>query len=165
MKEVSTEEVVEAFKNARNLNAALKNLLKKEATHNEALGRFAKNFRTAISGPAPTNTTKIFIEKNYKNEDLFFLAAARYAHAEFLEKLIDKIITKHGDAFNATYTQSQNSIEITDKKTFTSIVQDVSNETDAALKEASLPVSTFMKLVFYNSLFEPNVLREVLKIQ
>lgn len=165
MKEVTTDEVVESFKCARNLNAALKNLLKKEASHNEALGRFAKSFRTAVSGVNATSAMKFFVEKNYKNEDLFFLAAARYAHTEFLEKLIDQVITDHGEEFNQTYTLGQNSIEIKDKAKFTSIAQEVSVKADAALKEASLPVCSFMKLAFYHSLFEPQVLREVLKLQ
>jgi hypothetical protein len=108
--------------------------------------------------------SKLFIERNYSSNEKFFLVAARYAHLEFIDNLLGSIVDSYGEAFNSTYESHTDSIVITNKSEFERIVKEVVAKAETALNSASLPSSNFMKLTFYTSLFDPNVLKEVLKI-
>lgn len=164
MNEVTVEEVVDAFSKSKNINSALKNLLKREDNLPDSLARLAKNFRATLSGIAMSGASKLFIKNHYKNNEHFFLVASRYAHLEFFDNLLGLIVDEFGEEFNSTYKSNNDSIEITDKKSFDRIVQQVGTKTEAAIQNANLPNSPFMKLTFYNSLFDPLVLKEVVKV-
>ena len=163
MKEATPNDVVETFAAAKNLNSALKNILRKEVNHNEAFGRFTKSFRAAATHVTSKTAMRSFIEKHLGTHESFFLLVARYAHSEFIGKLVDQIVTAHGDEFNTTYVETEEGITLKNREKFISILKEVFKATEAALANAALPTSHFMKSVVYSSIFEPKVLTEVMK--
>jgi len=157
------DEVEASFVKARNLNAALKSFLKREGTSNPQAATFAKDFRAATaSGKQPA--LRAFLERNYPKREIFFVGIARYAHPEVIESTVSTIIDTHADNFNKTYEIGEDSIAIKDAATFKKIVKDVDTLIERGLTSAELPVTNFMKNALLASVFEPQVLTEVLKV-
>ena len=163
MLKTNIEEAKSAFAAAKNLNAALKNCLKKEVQANAQFVGFTKSFRAAVA-TGREQSVNFFIEKNFPNHEIELLLVARYAHLEFITKNVESIVVQFGEQFNATYEGGESSISIKDKTKFTSIVKEVSSLVDSALNEAGLPVNNFMKNSFLISIFEENVLKEVFPV-
>ena len=157
------DEIEEGFKTAKNVNSALKNFLKKEAGSHESVTRFAKDFRTAVSAGRPA-AVRAFIDQKHSNHGIHFLLVSRYAHATFIDAFVEKIVSTYGDRFNATYEATEDSITVTDKKTFASIVKEVAATIDTALSEAKLPVTNFMRNSVLICIFEQKVLKEVFDV-
>jgi hypothetical protein len=89
---------------------------------------------------------------------------ARYAHPELVESVVATIIDTHADAFNSTYERGESGISVKDAATFKKIVKDVQQIIDKGLVSAELPTSNFMKNTLMASVFEVDVLGEVLKV-
>lgn len=156
------DEVEQSFAKAKNLNSALKNFLKREGTANPQAAAFAKDFR-AVAGSGKSAAIRAFLERNYPKREIFFVGLARYAHPELVESTVGKIIDTHADAFNSTYERGEGDISIKDSAAFKKIVKDVEKLIDQGLASAELPSSNFMKNTLLASVFEPDVLGEVLK--
>lgn len=159
----SVIEVQEAFAAAKNLNAALKNLLKKESASTPQIAVFAKDFRTAASS-GKSASRDLFIERNYPAKELFFLGAARYAFPELIDATVGGILAKFADAFNATYERSESGIKVTDAAGFKKICREVRTIIERDLKAAELPVNNFLQNALLATVFEVDVLAEVLKV-
>jgi hypothetical protein len=161
---ITVEEIKESFAAARNLNAALKNLLKKESRATPAVASFAKEFRAAASSgkSAPSD---LFIERNFEAKQFFFVGAARYAFPELVESTVGSIVSKYADDFNATYErQDDGSVNVTNSKRFKEIVQEVLTIIRKDLKAAELPDNNFMQTALLATVFELDVLNEVMKV-
>jgi hypothetical protein len=163
MLETTVDEVTTALTGAKNLNAALKSFLKREGTQTPQVASFAKEFRGVVSSGRP-EPVRMFIEQNYEKRPMYFLGLARYAYPELIETVVGKIIEQHAETFNATYERAEQGITVTDAKGFGSIVKSVAQMIDDGLKSESLPASNFMRNAVMASVFEPDVLTEVLKV-
>ena len=159
----SIDEITECFARARNLNAALKSFLKREGTSNPQAASFAKDFRSA-AGSGKEEAIRVFVERHYPKREVFFTGLARYAHPEVVESVVGTIIDTHADRFNATYERGDEGISVKDDATFKKIVKDVNQIIEKGLVSAELPTSNFMKNTLLASVFEVDVLGEVLKV-
>lgn len=157
----TVSDVQDAFANAKNLNAALKNFLKRESRSGEQVASFAKDFRAAVS-TGRTTAINGFIEKNFPRKEVYFLGVARYAFPELVESCVGRIIDQHAEAFNKTYERLEQGISIKDAKTFGSIVREVRQMVKRDLQAAELPVNGFLENALLSSVFEIDVLTEVM---
>ena len=163
MLETTVDEVTIALTGAKNLNSALKSFLKREGTQTPQVASFAKEFRGAVSSGRP-EPVRLFIEANYEKRPMYFLGLARYAYPELIESVVGQIIEQHADTFNSTYERAEQGIKVTDAKAFGSIVKSVAQMIDDGLKTSNVPASNFMRNAVMASVFEPDVLTEVLKV-
>lgn len=163
MLETTVDEVTTALTGARNLNSALKSFIKREGSSTPQIVSFAKDFRGVVaSGRA--EPVRLFVEQNFAKRPMYFLGVARYAYPELIEASVGKIIEKYADVFNGTYERTDAGIKVTDSKQFGSIVSEVRDMIDGELLQAQAPQSNFMRNAVLASVFEPDVLQEVLKI-
>lgn len=160
MIEFSSDEIYQAFESAPNLNAALKNFLKREVQRGDPVEKFIKNLRKVSTG-RNSAAMKLFIDKNLPDYQQHFLLLAGYANADAVNSISEKVIEKHADAFNATYQESDSGIDITDRAQFEAITREVVTTVENGIKDHKLPGTQFMKLVLANSIFEDKVLKEV----
>jgi hypothetical protein len=163
MLETNVDEVTVALTSAKNLNAALKSFLKREGTQTPQVATFAKEFRGVVTSGRP-EPVRVFIEQNYDKRPMYFLGVARYAYPELIEAVVGKIIAQHAETFNTTYERADQGIKVTDAKAFGAIVKSVSQMIDEGLKSSGAPTSNFMRNAIMASVFEPDVLTEVLKV-
>jgi hypothetical protein len=159
----SAAEASEVFAQARNLNAALKNLLKKESSAGQQVVSFAKDFRNAIASgkSAPRD---LFIERYFESKEPFFIGAVRYAFPELFEASVGAVIDKYADTFNATYERTEQGIKITDQKRFEEIVKEVNQLVTKDIKAAELPNNNFIRKALLTAIFEYEVFVEVAKV-
>jgi hypothetical protein len=94
---------------------------------------------------------------------MYFLGVARYAHSDFFEGVIGDIFNQYADPFNATYERADSGVKMLDEKAFRSIVKDVEGMISERIKAAALPPSNFLKNAMLVSIFEPDVLVQVLQ--
>jgi hypothetical protein len=158
---VTTQEIIESFKAAKNLNAAIKNFLKKETAADDKLIRFAKDFRT-VTSMGMTNQAQMFIEKNMPTHQNNFMFLARYAHADLIGIVADKVFTDFADLFNATYTKAGSDIIVKNEIEFSNIVKKVHSFVAESIQAADRPSSNFMKNSFLTAIFEEDVLNNAL---
>jgi hypothetical protein len=159
----TVEEAQESFAAAKNLNAALKNLLKRESSATPAVASFAKDFRVAV-GSGKSGPRDLFIERNFEGKQFFFMGAVRYAFPELIESTVGAIVNRFADEFNATYERQDGSVTVTDAKRFKEIVNEVLAIVNKDLKAAELPVNAFMQVALLATVFEFDVLNEVMKV-
>jgi hypothetical protein len=163
MLETNVEEINGALGAAKNLNSALKKFLRVEGTSSPQVNAFAKEMRGAVARGRP-EVVRTFIEKNFPKREMYFLGVARYAHAEFFESTIGDIFNAYADDFNATYEKGDSGVTVKDEASFTRIVNSVLELIETKLAGASLPSSNFLRNALLISVFEPDVLVEVLKV-
>ena len=160
MSTYKSTDVLNVFKRSRNINAAVKNFLKKEVKNNPELERFAKNFRSAQTSGDDARALS-FIEKYLEVEPRYFLALGGYAHVDFVTKVSEAVVTNHADAFNATYELTETEVEIKNKKEFERIAKAALAQIDGELKTYELADSPFMRSVVTNAIFDDRVLTHV----
>lgn len=159
----TSTELSEAFSAANNLNAALKNFLKREGNNGAQVVAFAKDFRNAVSG-GRSAAIQFFIEKNYPGKEMYFMGVARYAFPEVIESTVSEIIEKYAEDFNATYVREEQGITVKDSKAFGRIVSEVKAVIESRLRAAEVPTNNFMQNSLLASVFEVDVLAEVMKV-
>lgn len=157
------EEVKAVFAAAKNLNAALKNFIKKEVRAGDPIERFAKDFRAAVA-TGRSASVNAFIEKFYPANEGYFLVIAKYAHAQLIMSLVESIFHKYAEEFNATFERENEGIRITNTAQFSSIARSVADMIDEGLLAAGLAKGVFLKKAILFNVFEPEVLEEVLKV-
>lgn len=158
----TVSDVQETFGSAKNLNAALKNFIKRESRSGDQVVSFAKDFRSAVT-TGKAATINAFIEKNYPRKEVYFLGVARYAFPELVESCVGRIIDQHAESFNQTYERLEQGITIKDAKSFASIVREVHQMVKGDIQAAELPVNGFLENSLLSSVFEIDVLTEVMK--
>jgi len=154
------EEAQGAYAAAKNLNAALKNFLKKEGRGGSQVVSFAKEFRNAVASGRPA-AVSAFIEQNYTKRDPLFVGLIRYVHPQAVESIVLKVFETYAEDFNGTYSKGQDGVQVTDGNKFLEISKAVVSEIESGLVAAELPVSNFMKNSVMVCIFESDVLREV----
>lgn len=163
MLETNVDEINGALAAAKNLNAALKKFLRIEGTSSPQVNAFAKDFRGAVARGRP-EAVRGFIEKNFPKREVYFLGVVRYAHAEFFESVLADVFNEYADRFNATYEKTASGVKLSNEKEFSSIAKAVVGMIGERIKTANLPESNFLKKAMLVSIFEQDVLGEVLKV-
>jgi hypothetical protein len=162
MRKPTVDEAKEVFAAAPNLNAALKNLLKREGTRGApAVVAFAKEFRAAAVNGAKRD---LFVERNFDTKEFFFLGTVRYAFPQLIESSVGAIVDKYADDFNATYERHDDGVRVINPGRFKEIVVDVLGIVSGDLKAAELPDNNFMQRALLATVFELDVFSEVLKV-
>jgi hypothetical protein len=161
MIESTVDEIDSAFGAAKNANSAIKSFLKKEARAGDAVVRFAKNFRVAVATGKPA-IIRAFIDRNFPQNEAYFLMCARYAHNDIITSIVEKIFESHAEEFNSTYEKLEEGIRVKDRKKFSAVISAVNKMIEDGLKSASLPVTNFLKKAVLVSVFDDNVIGEVM---
>jgi hypothetical protein len=159
----TVEEAKETFAAARNLNAALKNLLKKEGANSPAIAPFAKEFRVAASS-GKSAQRDLFIERNFDSKQFFFIGSVRYAFPELVDSCVGAIVERYADDFNSTYDRGESGVTVTNPKRFQEVVKEVQEIIRRDVKAAELPDNNFMRSALLATVFEFDVLQEVMKV-
>jgi hypothetical protein len=165
MLQTTIEDVESSLQAAQNLNAAVKNLLKRESQGQGSaqLVAFAKECRDVVQ-TRREGALRSFIEGNYPRREAFFLGLARYAHGPAFTSIIENIFNEYAAEFNSTYETGADSISVTNPERFTAIVKGVSVTIEDGLRSAGLPINNFLKNSLLVSIFEPHVLQAVLPV-
>lgn len=160
---MKTSEIVEVLSAAKNLNAALKNLIKREGDSNPEVVSFAKDLRARISG-SHTSNIESFVEKSLERKRQgFFLGLARYAFADVIDPVVEDVIDRFADTFNTTYERTDTGVVVKLPEQFKEIVDEVARITDEALKAAEIPANSYSRTTMFATVFEADVLEEVQK--
>lgn len=163
MTTITASEIIEVLSVAKNLNAALKNLMKREGGANPAVAVFAKEFRSKVGGGRLVGAEGFIDKCIQKGREGFFFGVARYAFSDVIDAAVEQIIEQYADDFNATYERSEQGISVADTARFQEIVSAVCELSTAALRTAEVPVNSYSKGVMLVTVFEPDVLEEVQK--
>ncbi len=154
----TTEDVVGSLKRAGNINAALKNFLKREVRRGDPAERFVKDLREVMLGKDEARVHN-YIEKKRPGFDSHLIAIGSYAHSEMVMNLSNQIVEKYADRFNATYETQTDDIAVKDKKEFDAIMQEVSSLISKNIKDAGFGESVFMQSVVFSTVFDRPVLK------
>ncbi|NBW40408.1 hypothetical protein EBR25_05295 [bacterium] len=160
----SVEDAVECFQNAKNINAAIKKIIKSDAAKDPSTLRFVKAFKSAIKYQKQEALTA-FLESAFGEYDQHLFLVLRNSYSSLFEPVIDEIISEYADRFNETYEidYSTNTISITVENEFKDLGQKAIEQLVAKISNADLPVNGFMKEATLYALFEPLVLEELAK--
>lgn len=159
----TSDDIYTAFEAAPNLNSALKNFLKREIRKGDPAEKFVKSLRK-LAGSGNAAAMKAFFEKSLPVYHQHILLLAGYANADAVNAISETVIEAHAETFNETYDTSEDGISIKDREGFESIVGNVDTMLSNGIKEHGLPESPFMKLVLVNSIFEDQVMAEVVPL-
>ena len=157
----TTQDAVTVLKKSENLNAALKNFLKREIKNGDPAGRFVKDLRELGES---SNTTRLesYIDRSRAKFELQLIAIGAHAHSQIVENIAGKVTEKYAEAFNETYTLGEDKIEVTDKKNFDQIVKQAFELIDADLKASGSADSPYMKNSVLLAIFDKRVLDYIL---
>jgi hypothetical protein len=155
----SSEDVVGTLKKSANINSAIKNFLKRQAAQGgESSARFAKDLRDVLLSKQEAGALT-FVDRNVEKFSPHLLAIGAYAHAELVDKVAGKIVTKYADDFNSTYTSNGEEIKVSNQTKFNSIMKNAASEIGADLEESGFADSQFLRAIVLNAIFEPPVLK------
>ena len=154
------DEMREAVEGAKNLNAAIKKILKSESTLLPKSTKFLKELRTACGFKDPLRKIE-YLRGKADDFETEILVVIGQAYFQPVSELTSEIANEYADKFNNTYYKDGDSINITDKKTFEKIVNEVLLKIDQGLQKRALPVNGFMKNVMLKNIFDAEVLKEV----
>ncbi len=159
----SFDEMIEAINGAKNMNAALKKILKNEPNMSTKSSRFIKDFRVVCNAKDPSKKSD-YLKDRHQDYSAELLAVVRYAYLDSLNEISGDITNEYADKFNTTYEQKDGEIEVKDPKTFKQIVAEVTKKIESGLKDKSLPSNDFLKSVLLQHIFDTEVLKEIYSI-
>ena len=157
----SKEEIVEVFKQAKNINAAIKKILKQEVKRGSAEERFFKDFRNVVISPRAADLIEVFVQRHFPAAERYFMVLAGYIYDTEMVSISSAIIDKYAEDFNRTYSQTESEITVQDRARFEEIASEAIKMLENGLKENRLPPSSFLKGVLVNRLFTPEVIKEL----
>lgn len=163
MLKFNASEVVAAFEKAKNINSATKKFLKNDVGNDHKSEKFIKSLKVVLSGNN-TENKESFVAKHLPEYETHLMVLSHYAFLEPIDKITEQVVVGHADAFNKTYDKAAKGIEIKDSAKFKEIVSKVVLLIQAGFKEADIPNSNFMKNVMLFSIFEKDVLEEVVPL-
>ena len=153
----TAQDTVAVLKKSGNLNAALKNFLKKELKAGDPASRFVKDLRELVDSPN-TARLELYIQNSKDKFPAHLIGIGRYAHLEASGKIVETIIEKYAEDFNKTYEEIGETIKVTDKKKFDEIVKQALTTIDTGAKECGFADSAYFKNIVLQSTFNPPVL-------
>ena len=160
MLDYATSDVLEVFEASPNMNAALKNFVKREVTKGDPGGPIAKSLKQVL---ASKDTSRIegFLNKHKEENGGYLLAIGGYAHLEFITIISEHIVDNYAESFNETFESDGTECKVTDDKEFKKIATQALDEIAEAIDNAELPKNPFMQSVVYNAIFEDAVFEKV----
>lgn len=161
--EISPNDVTEALAAANNLNAALKTLLKREGKPGNTVEPFVKSLRGVVTRNRDDELRK-YIHDHYETKPGHFAMLMSYAFPKVRDSIGESVYLKYAEAFNATFERNENSVRVVDLTKFTTIANQVSVMIAEGLEQSQVPVNNFSKYAIMATIFEPDVLQEVLKV-
>jgi hypothetical protein len=156
MLKYTSEQVIEAFKAARNVNAAAKKYIKNEGDSDPKGMRVIKKLREAFESKNPL-VAENFIKMHLKDYEMQILTVIKYAYAEYVTALSQQIVERYSDDFNKTFEMKDDEVVVNDTTTFNRIVSEVFAIIENTLKEVSVPNSPVMKNIIIYTIFDPAV--------
>ena len=155
--EVTHTDIYEALKSARNINASVKKFLKGEGAADPKAIKFVKDLRDAFESKRE-GFAATFVEEHFEKFEPALLALVRYAHAEPISAIAQKVVERYGDEFNQTFEiKDDEKLKVTDQKNFDAIVANVFQFIGESLKAISLGTSPVLTKVLVYTIFEPRV--------
>jgi len=159
MNSATPHDIITALQGARNLNAAVKQCLKREVQKGTPAEKFLKQLKTFLVSER-WDAAETFIEKKLETFEPYLQLLTQQAYAGAIDIISDKIIEIYAEKFNATYERKESGVEVQDSTLFQKIVREVDSSLDDELKHQDLPPSPYMKQVLYSAVFEEDVLKE-----
>lgn len=163
MFEYTAAEAANSLIKAKNLNAAIKKLIKLEGEKDERTLRFVKSFKAIAKMPKEERLAD-FITKalpNYK-EHLYIIT--RNAFFDETEVVLEQLIDTYAEKFNETYDHDGSGvITVKDQENFKKIAKDAINQMSKLIESSSLPNNNFLKATITYTLFDRAVLEELKK--
>ena len=158
----STQDAVECFQNARNLNAAVKKILKSDTSNDTRTSRFCKALKSAIKSPKK-EAIAAFVEKAIVDYEEYLFVVLRNAYAPLIDPILDTVIEEYADTFNETYSidPMSGTISILNEETFKQIGEQALKAISSGTENSELPPNGFMKSAITYSLFDNAVLIEL----
>jgi hypothetical protein len=155
-------DAVACFENAHHLNAAMKKIMKSDASKDPKTARYTKALRNTLKSPK-SDALAAFVEKAIPDYEDHLLLTVRNSYAPLIEPILDGIIERHAEAFNDTYTVDSNTgaVTVTEEAAFKEIGFAALKELESEVEKADMPNNAFMKSVVANSLFDRAVLEEL----
>lgn len=157
------EDVVASLRGAKNLNAAVKNFLKKDVGNDARIAQFAKELRAAFESPLKQRAD-LFIRQSLPQSEIPLIGVVRYCYVDGISAVVEQIAAQYAEEFGATYQQSVDGVEIKDRATFERIISEVVGGLGQRLEAQKLPASNFMKNAVLMFLFEADVLKHVIPL-
>lgn len=154
-------DVVDAFKRAKNLNAAVKAFLKNQGNNQDPKNiRFAKDLRETVQS---SNFERVssFVMTHFSAHRDTLISVAACAHAELITSIIGGVADKYSDEFNATYELTADGIDVKEEKDFEKIAAEAIKIIENDLKDQGWTNPTFLKAVVLNQLFDRSVYEEL----
>lgn len=152
------EDVIKLIRGARNLNAAVKKLLKAEGDSNPRAAKFAKDLRDVFAVKNPAFGDK-FVHNNFAEYQAEMIAVIKYAYSENLMAIAGQVFEKYGDDFNNTYADDGEKVTVSDQKNFDRIFKEVTQIIDSSLKAMEIDCGPLMRSTLLATIFEPRVLK------
>lgn len=161
--EITPVDVEAVLSSADNLNAALKTFLKREGRPGNSVEPFVKGLRNIVVRDRDGELLK-YIQDNYAAKPHHFVLLVSYAFPKLRDAVGESVIEKYADSFNATFERTEAGIKILDSAKFKSIANEVAGVVEATINEAHIPCNNFSKKGLLATIFEPDVLLEVLPV-
>lgn len=155
------QEIVDCFAKAKNINAAVKAFLKRDAKRGEPSERFAKEAKKVLV-ERPKEALN-FVTSQLAQSEPFFYALAGHAHMTLVGSIAQEIVEKYADEFNDTYEIKNEQLKVTNKARFDAITKDVISKIETGLSSNGFENSSFMKNVLLLSIFNQEVIVEIVK--
>ena len=160
MANITALEILQTFEGAKNINAAFKKFLKNDAGKDQANLKFINGLKQ-IFASKDEGQKLAFLNKHLPDFEPHLLVVGRYAYVEPVDSVTEEVIIKFAEEFNTTYSKHDNGIEILNER-FSQIVSEVMAIISQCYQNGHLPESNFMTSIILNSIFDADVLKEVL---
>lgn len=157
MLEYTAQDAYTVLKKSTNINAAIKNFIKREIRKGDPGEKFAKNLRNVLISKNE-QTALDFIDGALPQFTNHLVTIACYAFPEFINNLVEEIVEKYADDFNATFEVTEDRLGYKDKAKFESIAKEAIGIIREKIKAEGMGDSPFMRNVIYLSIFEPAVI-------
>ncbi len=149
--------ILDAFAKAKNLNASMKNFLKREVKRGDPAEKFTKDLRDVLLSDDVNRSEQFFAKHLPKYESHLFVAAG-YAHYDLVNGLAASIVERYADDFNATYEVQDEKLTYKDRPNFEKLAKEAITLISAGLKPSGLDGSPFMLNVVFVSIFTREVI-------
>lgn len=162
MLECTADDITTCLLKAPNINAAVKNFLKREVKKGDPAEKFAKNLKDILTSSDEKRSLQFISEAMPKFVNHLYSVAC-YAYFDVVGKLASSVVEKYADDFNATFEVNDGKLSYKDEAKFKKIADEALAILRTGLKENGFGDSPFMKNVTMLSIFERPVIEVLAK--
>ncbi len=160
MLECSATDIHNCLRKATNINAAVKNFLKREVKKGDPSEKCAKTLKD-IFGSQDQARSLDFVATSMPKFLNHLYSIACYAYFEPIGKLASSVVEKYADDFNATFEVQNNILAYKNEGEFKRISDEALSILRSGLKDMGFDDSPFMKNVTLLSIFERPVIEVI----